>query len=653
MADRPRGTSSLRLAGASGGAARCHALTRAAAAALLVSLVAVYPLSSRARGEERLDRTRYIGVEEIRPGMKGYGLSVFAGSRIDTFHVEVLGVRHDYFPQNDMILAYGTGHGLEKSGIVAGMSGSPVYLDGRLAGALAYGWDFQSAPVMGITPIASMLPISGAALVPAEAGAAMSVTSGGRAFFDTLLTTRGVGVTALVLERLSESLAPGAGGSGEGVRRTVPLWMSGLDPGALPGLAPFLSAAGFVPLAAGAGGAPGDGGGALTEAALVPGAAVAVQIVQGDASLSAVGTVTWREGDRILAFGHPMFHLGRAEFPMSTATIETVMPSFESSFKFGTASRVVGTIDIDLRNGIGGRIGAPPRTIPLTITVDDPLAGGSAVYHYEIADSPFLTPVMCASMSGSSLIARGKRAGDTTVDVRTTIRLVDGRTLSGVNTLNVGSPSAASTSEIIRPLSLLYDNPWEKVTIASVEQRIALRHRSESLSLVHAVLLTPSPHAGETARVAATFQNFRGESLERTLELRLPDGLTPREYTLQVCDSGGWMEAEGRRAPGRFRPQSLDGMLELLNDEPSGRQLILALVDTRPGVTAPGRELGRLPGSVLAAFRTPGVEDGMSLTQGTVEARRVIDFDAPVEGCIDLKLTLTENPRGSGAKGSR
>lgn len=622
-----------------------------AAALLLFGAAGGRPDAARAAERPALDRARYIGVDEIRPGQKGYGLSVFEGSRIDTFEVEVLGVRHNYFPQNDMILAYGRGHGLEKSGIIAGMSGSPVYFDGRLAGALAYGWDFQSSPIMGITPIASMLPLSASAAVPADAGAPSGGLSGSRALFDTLLVTRGTDATRLVLEHLGRESGLSRTDGGRRAQSRVPLWTSGIDPAAVPGLESVLGPAGFVPLAAGGGDA--RAADLLPAAALVPGASVAVQLVRGDASMSAVGTVTWREGDRVLAFGHPMFHLGRTEFPMATATIETVMPSLESSFKFGTASQVVGTIDVDLRNGIGGRIGPGPRTIPLSITVSDPLVGSTETYRFAVAETPFLTPVLCASMAASSLMARGKRAGDATVDVDTRIRLGDGRTLTSRNTLTVGSPAAAPTAELIRPLSLLYDNPYETVAVAEVEQTVTIRHRSESLWLVNVVLLTPNLHAGQTARVSATLQNYRGETIQRTLELPLPAGLAAREYTLQVCDSGGWQQAEGRRAPGLFRPQTLDQIITLLNEELSTRHLVVALVDSRPGVTAPGRELGRLPVSVMAALRAPGVEDGMSLTQGTVEARALIEFDAPVEGCIDLKLTLSEDPRGRGRKGTR
>lgn len=617
-----------------------------------------------------LDRARYIEVDEIVPGMKGYGLSVFSGAVIDTFQVEVLGVRRNYFPKNDMILAYGRGHGLEHSGIVAGMSGSPVYFDGRLAGALAYGWDYQSSPIMGITPIASMLNLNEAAQVPADlAGVPGAASAQGRAAWEELLDTRGEAALGLAARRAARALGWSADPAAAGLTTRVPLWSSGLDPDALRQLTEWLAPTGLTPIGAGAearasgamgaraglmaGGAGAAADGApLAADALVPGAAIAIPIVQGDASLSAVGTVTWREGDRVLAFGHPMFHMGRTALPMATARIETVMPSFASSFKFGTASQVVGTLDVDMRNGIGGRIGASPRTIPMDLMISDPLSGPPQNYHYEIVDNPDLTPVFCASMAGSSALALGKRLGDATVDVATTITLVDGRALKTVNTMNVGAPSQAAASQVVRPLSLLMDNPLGVVAVASVRQEVTIRHHTEALTLQQVVLTTPEPRVGGVIEASLLLKNYRGALERRAIRLAVPEGLPAREYLLQIADADTWLTKDGARAPALYRPQTIDQLLTLLSDERSETVLQMTLVDPRPGVAAPGAELGRLPGSVMAALRSGVGEDGLSLTQGTNVARGSLTLPVPVNGFVELKVTLKESARDDG-RGSR
>lgn len=632
-------------------------------------------LSVAAPARAALDRARYIDVDEIVPGMKGYGLSVFAGAVIDTFQVEVLGVRRNYFPKNDMILAYGRGHGLEHSGIVAGMSGSPVYFQGRLAGALAYGWDYQSSPIMGITPIASMLKLNEAAQVPADlAGVPGAASVMGRAAWDELLDTRGEAALGLAARRAARALGWSTDPGAPGLSTRIPLWSSGLDPDALRQLTEWLAPTGLTPiglapigmgaearasgaletragLMAGGAGAAEDGA-PLDAGALVPGAAIAIPIVQGDASLSAVGTVTWREGDRVLAFGHPMFHMGRTALPMATARIETVMPSFASSFKFGTASQVVGTLDVDMRNGIGGRIGASPRTIPLDLTISDPLAGPPQSYHYEIVDNPDLTPVFCASMAGSSAMALGKRLGDATVDVVTTITLRDGRALTTVNTMNVGAPSQAAASQVVRPLSLLMDNPLGVVAVASVRQEVTIRHHTEALTLQQVVLTTVEPRVGGVLEASLLLKNYRGALERRSIRLAIPEGLPAREYLLQIADADTWLTRDGARAPALYRPQTIDQLLKLLSDERSETVLQMTLVDPRPGVAAPGAEMGRLPGSVMAALRSGVGEDGLSLTQGTNVARGSLTLSVPVNGFVELKVTLKESSRDDG-RGSR
>lgn len=634
----------------------------------LAGLTAVRPAGATAPA---FDRARYIGVDEIRPGMKGYGLSVFAGAVIDTFQVEVLGVRHNYFPKNDMILAYGRGHDLEHSGIIAGMSGSPVYFEGRLAGALAYGWDYQSSPIMGITPIASMLNITEAARVPAAAGGVPGAASAtGRAAWEELLDTRGESALALAARRAATALGWSTEAAAPGLTPRVPLWASGFDPDALAWLTGWLAPTGLTPIGAGTGSTPSGlpraratllagGGGAgsaddlpLGPEALVPGAAIAIPIVQGDASLSAVGTVTWRDGDRVLAFGHPMFHMGRTALPMATARIETVMPSFASSFKFGTASQVVGTMDVDMRNGIGGALGPAPRTIPLDISISDPLSGPPQAYHFDIVDNPDLTPVFCASMAGSAVIALGKRMGDATVDVSTTIRLVDGRELTTTNTMNVGAPSSAAASQVVRPLSLLMDNPLGIVSVASVRQAVTIRHRLEALTLQQVVLATTEPRVGGTLEAMLVLKNYRGETERRTISLRIPEGLPARDYQLQIADADTWLTKDGGRAPALYRPQTIDQLLDRLRDERSETVLQMTLVDPRPGVAAPGLEMGRLPVSVMAALRSSAGEDGLSLTQGTNVARGELTLPVPVNGFVEMKVTLKESSRDDG-RGSR
>lgn len=592
-----------------------------------------------------------IGLDEIRPGMRGFGLSVFSGTRIDTFQVEVLDVRRNFMPQGAVILALGSGAGLEQSGIIAGMSGSPVYLDGRLAGALAYGWPYQVRPIMGITPIDQMLPMATPAAGAGSPGQGGAATPDRRAAWRSLLLAppadRLMALDA-ILRPEKAALSPGP--EGEDGRLQTPLWLGGGMPAAGAPAEEWLRSWSMVPLAAGQGSAsPGNGGPGAE--ALVPGAAVGVVISRGDFAATAIGTVTWRQGDRILAFGHPMFQGGISRLPMATATIETVMPRVSSSFKLGSAARTVGTIDLDMSTGIGGSIGPPPSMIPVTLKVtDEALPRGSRIFRSEVLSHEQLTPVLAFVAASSSLLASGIEQGETVVDMETRFTLRDGRELHQRHRVASNAPASDAAVAVARPLGLLLQNPFEVVELASVDAAITIRHRMEQLTLEEVVVRTADPRPGRPLVVDARLRNYRGALIHRTLTLDLPADLAPGEYRLRVASGAEQMAWDQARAPGLYEPADLGRVLEMLAAEKPEDLLTIALVRPGPGVTAGGRELGHLPPSVFSALAAPGVEGPFALTLSTVAASTDVRLEAAVGGGVELPIRLENDPRGRTAR---
>lgn len=590
-----------------------------------------------------------ISVDEIRPGMKGFGLSVFSGTRIDTFQVEVLDVRRNFMPQGDVILALGSGAGLEQSGIIAGMSGSPVYIEGRLAGALAYGWPYQVRPIMGITPIEQMLPMAtptGATGSPGQGGAA---TPERRAAWRSLLLAPPVDRLAA----LDAVLRP-AGSSPEPVdgagRLQTPLWLGGAAPSAGAMAEQWFRPWSLMPLAAGQGGASGRSGGPGPDE-LLPGAAIGVVISRGDFAATAIGTVTWRQGDRVLAFGHPMFQGGLSRLPMATATIETVMPRVSSSFKLGSAARTVGTIDLDMSTGIGGSIGPSPAMIPVTIEVtDEALPRGSRTFRSEVLSHEQLTPLLAFVAASNSLLASGIEQGETVVDVESRFVLRDGRELRQRHRVASNAPASDAAVALARPIGLLLQNPFETVELASVEASITIRHRMEQLTLEEVVVRTADPRPGRPVVVDARLRNYRGAIVHRSLSLDLPADLAPGDYRLRVASGASQMAWDQNRAPGLYEPADLGRVIDMLAAEKPEDLLTIALVRPGPGVTAGGRELGHLPPSVFSALAAPGVEGPFALTLSTVAATADVRLDAAVGGGVDIPIRLDHDPRGRGLR---
>ncbi len=584
-------------------------------------------------------------ADELRPGMTGYGLTVLEGTRIDTFQVEIVGVRKNYFPQSDMILARASGLGLDRIGIAAGMSGSPIYIEGRLIGALAYGWPFMVTPIMGITPIEAMLEIDARAVESAgEPGRGGGLSgSGARAAWDRLLVTRGVDALPLVtaLDPAPDRTALSRGAAElPGAARPIgtPLWLGGFDDRLFPVLAEWLGPAGLVPLAAGSGGGA-DGPGAES---LQPGAAVGVDLVRGDASAAAIGTVTLRDGDRILAFGHPFFHRGRSALPLSTATIQTVMPRLDDSFKFGSTARPVGVMDMDLRSGIGGRIGPVPAMIPVTVSIDDPLAGPAQTFRYEVATDEQLSGILAAWVTANSLLTNGKESGDATLDITTRMTLLDGRALETRNVAAAAFLPLAVAAEVARPAGLLLRNPLERVMLASVTVSVRIRHEMDVLTLDAVALATSRVESGKPLDVLVTLRNYRGDRIERRVAIPVPKELPAGAYALRVEDAGSFAQWDSQRAPGLYNVESVDQILAILSAEPPFNTLVVTLSDTRAGVSARGDDLGRLPPSVLSALSAPGVEGSYALTRGGVVSRQDVTLTGMVGGSRELSITVTE-----------
>ena len=344
--------------------------------------------------------TPLMPISEIRPGMVGIGRTVFEGTRVEEFRAHIIGVIENVMgPRRNLILAKLEGGPLAQTGVIAGMSGSPVYVDGRLIGAVAYSLgSFSREPIAGITPIEEMTaeaalttPRPTAARVNLElpltrenlAAAFTRALNWNRPFADRASDARLIGATAVAgfgSHDLGTMLRPIA----------TPLVMGGFEPGFGAMLSAAFQDQGFIPTAAAAGLRPGD---MPFEGPLKPGDALGVTFVSGDLLLGGTGTVTHIDGEHVYAFGHPMYNLGPTEFPMTRAYVYTVLPSLFSSSKLSTTSEVVGTLLQDRATTIAGRLGPGPSLIPVTLTLESE-RGVRRTFNFGVVKDQLFTPLM-------------------------------------------------------------------------------------------------------------------------------------------------------------------------------------------------------------------------------------------------------------------
>ncbi len=590
-----------------------------------------------------------IPLDDIHEGMTGYGLTVFHGTRIDTFGVRVLGVQRHARVAGNVILVEVSGPGLAESAIAQGMSGSPVYLDGRFAGAVAFSWEGALRPIGGLTPAAEMLAL------PAEPLAASPEQLGAGCDLPALLDPLGRGrdLAACLAGRGDRAAVPGAepGWSGGTAWPSPALLAARLLPGltetggtGVPGLAALLPgwhcrALGSSPAGGGAAPiAPQDSAGASP--GFLPGGACAVALVLGDAELGAIGTVSWRDGDRVGLFGHPLLQAGPVALPLVAAEVVGIFPSRQMSFKMGGMGSVVGAVHHDLRSGLAGRLGAVAPLVPVAVTVSRP--GGEERYAFQVARDARLTPQLVYWCLYNTLLARGDDLSRQTIRYRIDAdwRAPDGGREGCASSGVIAGPgsAAAMAPDWSGPLQAIFENRNAPLTLTGVTAVLQVTPGIEAAAITGAEA-APVARAGEIWTVTAHLQPWRGDARQVRRELALPARLAPGRYHLLVASARDVFALETQRVAERFADHSLAVTLELLRAPRSAGDLEFVLYAPGRGVTVDGREFADLPGSVAEAF-AGGTDGRVAPTLADIVLRVSVPDGPALEGAAILALTV-------------
>ena len=558
----------------------------------------------------------HIPLSEIHPGMTGYGLTVFRGANVDTFGVTVIGVQQNVRAAGSLLLIEVSGHGLEQSSIAQGMSGSPIYLDGRFAGALAFGWGGALRPIAGVTPAAEMLALPTdiptiAASGPLRQSALLSD-----------LVPLGTDAASLSTAVWGAQSAPRAVNTAAGSNADWPaapdMWVTlatdlasrwpDLDTGAEQWV--------FQPLGLGAA-AGGNDAAAGPPARLVPGAACAVPLVTGDAALGAIGTVTWVDGDQVLMMGHPFMHRGPVKMPLATAEVLTVFPSREMSFKMGSIGEIIGTVHHDLRAGLSGRMGPAPDLIPVTVTVErEGLA--AATYHFGIIDDPMLSPTLAFWAIYNALLVAGDDASLQTMRYRVESDwtgpngLDDGPLVVSGVTAGPGG-AAGLAGEVMAPLQILLNNPHAAVRLRGVRATLVQEPALQTAAIVGLTSPRSVVRAGEQVVFHAEIEPRQGPRETVNFAVTLPEHLPAGPYRVVVASAADLFALEAQRAAGRFQPVSLGGILDILRSERGRDKLVLALFAPGQAMILQGQEMANLPGSVARTVGAGNMQAQRSL----------------------------------------
>jgi SpoIVB peptidase S55 len=593
---------------------------------------------------------RYMTVDELRPGMVGTGKTVFEGATVESFSVRILGVlRNAAGPQRDLILARLEGGPLAAAGVIAGMSGSPVYIDGRLVGAVAYSLGtFSKEPIAGITPIAEMheafsassaRPAIGAAARPGIPVTPAGLTSSLRALLPSWrpFATRIGDVTLLdgaatagpVDTHLGMLLRPIA----------TPLVMAGFEEPVRALIADAFRDTGVIPVAGGAGrqmssGAPKAGPGRRLE----PGDAVGVELVGGDFSIGATGTVTEVDGDRVYAFGHPFFNLGPTEFPMTRAHVYAVLPSLYTSMKIARNGESVGTFTQDRSTAVAGTLGKGPTLVPVRVVLDTG-RGPKRDFRLGLVSDQVFTPLLTYAALLNIITSFERQAGVVTFAVQGKAVVKNRGEVDFSDVFSGDTASVSATSYLATPIAQLVTNDFERVVIEKVDIALTATELQRSETLERVWLDTPRPRAGQTLAVRILSRTYRGEDVTRTVSVTLPPNAKGR-LSLLVADGTRLAQMDQRETGQAKQLESLPQMIRFFNRLPKNSSIYVRLLAPEAGAIVGGEQMAALPPSALAVYEADRSGGSFVPLRTATLGQWEIGTDSAITGSRTLTIDL-------------
>ncbi len=464
-----------------------------------------------------LRQGKIIRSSEIKRGMRGVARSVFQGTKIEEFPVEALGRLEKVNGGGDIVLIRILGGPVVKrqSGIIAGMSGSPVYFGGKMLGAIAFGWGFPKEPIGGVTPITSMIETS----LPDNSRTKINLKQEIAYRPTQALNLAGHDINKVVISRNRERLA--LAGSTMTLRpATTLLQLSGYSEKSLPRLKQALEPYQIEPIIGPSSKKTG------VNPPFIEGGAIGVQLVSGDMDQTAIGTITFRMGNRILAFGHPMFGLGAASLPMTTAYIHDIFPSYERSFKFGSPVKAVGTLQQDTPFAIGGTVGVQPDMLPMTVTLRDDERQIKRVIRVRVMKDPMLTPQLVMSTAADAIESVLGQPSDKMVRISLNVELEGALPIKRHNLLYSQDPiSNAAMVDLAQSISLTQNNEFARGNLKRIDLAVTVEPKRRTALLKQLVANRNKVKPGETVQISAIFEptDTPGKTFSRTFDFKVPD----------------------------------------------------------------------------------------------------------------------------------
>lgn len=585
----------------------------------------------------------YWNVDDVRAGMKGEGRTVIKGTKLTPFKAEVLGVLRNSSPGRDLILCRLSGANLEYTGVIAGMSGSPVYIDGKLLGAVAYAWPYGKEPIAGVTPFSQMesFVASYESRDLAEKGKPRRIGLLSPLHIDGQQFDR-----ATVASDHSDWKPSPDDGLVLAPLRT-PVMATGMSPRSLSLLKDNLAPFGMMPMQGG-----GVAGNISDEDRNIPleaGGALSVAMITGDFDMSGIGTVTHIEGKRVYGWGHPFFGAGACDFPLMTGYVHVINPRLSLSFKMGSPLRTVGVINADVSTCIAGWLDRQPDMLPISLSVVREPAGKANTFNVKIVRQKAMLPMLLMASLTNSIDMEGDLPEEMTAQVKLVVD-VEGRDPVVLNDTfagpSIGGNRAPQAMFGLAPtlVNMLVANNFKNLRINRIDCTTEIFAGRRTADLESVELESDILAPGDTLKATAILRPFKGVRQRVPLELKLPRDLPDGSYSATVSDELANARLDLRDNPNLMNPPDLDHLFQSIHLQTAAKRttLVIRLATPPAGVALTGKSLPNLPGSMVQMLSQTR-KTGAQPLPGALVSRHHTDF--VLQGQDTIRFTVTKTKR--------
>ncbi len=593
----------------------------------------------QARNESKIaavesKKVAFFPLAEIKEGMKGTARTVFRGTEPEEFQVEIIGIVPGFnFPKQDVIIARLGGKNAERTSVFAGMSGSPVYIDGKLVGAIAYSFPFSKEPICGITPIAEMLALVEQNQPPNDKirePRAVSFAELAATDWTTNFASR-ANASSGILPNTNLAMSAFSGQTFQPI--ATPLTFNGFAPETLKAFEPQLAAIGLMPVSAVGGAAKMSPLKRADEQTLQGGASVSMQLTRGDYSLAASGTVTLRDGNKIYAFGHPFLSLGISDLPMSESSVVTVIPNINNSFKIAVPSEMVGAMTQDRATGVFGTLGQSPKMIPVKINLETS-RGQKEIYTYEVVKDEFLTPIMLNMTIYNSIVANERALGDSMIELKGEIKLKNQPAINLDRRFSGAIASQLAGASVSIPVNALLDSRFDDLEISGISLNLTSTDGSKTAVLERLALDRTEVKAGETFEAQAFIRTDTGKVFAQKIPVTIPADTSAGALLVTVGDGGS---LQSKSAARQFVPKNLSELVKTINEMKKPDRLYVQTSRVTNGAIIGASEMPNLPPSMLATLNSDRVVGTYKPTVSTILTEQEL---APADYIISGQQTL-------------